>query len=106
MTPIAASTSSHTEPEGLYSLMSKIWEVEEKSCTKDCRDMERGCSREGATIEAVSSSDWRHFVDAGASAIGEAEQEDPIVGSDEEEGAKKEAVAEGKNEVIGAEGSN
>ena len=106
MTPIAASTSSRREPEGLYFLMREIQGVEGKSCTKDCRDMDRGCSREEATMQAVLSSDWGRFTDAGVSAVGEAGREDPILGSDKEGAAEKELVMGGKNEVMGAEGSN
>ena len=106
MTPIAALTSSRREPEGLYSLMREIRGVEGKPCTKDCRAKERGCSRKGATMEAVSSSDRGRVVDAGASAVEEAGREEPMVGSDGEEVAGKEAVAGGKKEVMGAEGSN
>ena len=62
--------------------------------------------REGATIEAVSSSDWGHFVDAVVSAVGEAGREDLILGSDEEGAAEKELVSGGKNKVMKTEDSN
>ena len=106
ITPIAALTSSHNNPEGSYSLIREIFGVEEKSCIKDCREEERGRSREGATIESISSSDQRCFVEVGASAVGEAGQEDPMVGSGEEEATKEMLVAGEKNEVMGAEGSS
>ena len=79
--------------------------MEGNSCINDCREEERGQSREGAMIESSSSPDWRCFEEEGASAVGEAGQEDPIVGS-EEEVTKETLVAGGKNKVMGAEGSN
>jgi len=106
ITPIAALTSSHNNPEGSYSLIREIFGVEEKSCIKDCREEERGCSREGATIDLILSLDRRHFVEARASVVGEAGREDPMVGSGEEEATEEMLVAGGKNEVMGAEGNN
>ena len=58
-TPMAASTSSYKDPEGLYSLIREIRGVDGNSCIKDCREEERGRSREGATIESSSSPDRR-----------------------------------------------
>ena len=57
-------------------------------------------------MDSLSSSDRRRFAEAGASAVGEARREDPIVGSDEVEAAEEMLVAAEKNEVMGAEGSN
>ena len=45
-------------------------------------------------------------MEAGASAVGEAGREDPMVGLGEEGAAEEVLVAGGKNEVMGAEGSN
>jgi len=84
--------------------MREIREVEGKLCTNECKAVERGRSREGATIEVSSSSDRGRFAEVGASALGEAGREDPMEGSDEEEAAAEELVAGGKNEVMGAEG--
>ena len=105
ITPIAASMSSRSIPDGLYSLMQEMRGVEGNSCANESREVERGRSREGATIDSESSSDQRRFADTGASAVGEAGQEDPTVGSDEVEAAEEVLVAAGKNEVMGAEGS-
>ena len=106
MASIAASTSSRSNPDGLYSLMQEMQGVEGNSCTNESREVERGRSREGATIDSESSSDRRRFADTGASAVGEVGREDPTVGSDEVEAAEEVLVTAGKNEVIGAEGSN
>ena len=103
---MATSTSSRKEPEGLYSLIREIRGVDGNSCIKDRREEERGQSREGATIESSSSPDRRRFVEEGASAVGEAGREDPIVRSGEDEATEGMLVAGGKNEVMGAEGSN
>ena len=80
--------------------------MEGKSCIKDCREEERGRSREGATIDSISSSDRRCFAEERASAVGEAGREDPMVGLGEKEATEKTVVTGGKNEVMGAEGSN
>ena len=86
--------------------MREMQGVEGNSCTNESREVERGRSREGGTIDSESSSDRGHFADTGASAVGEAGREDPIVGSEEVEAAEGTLVAAGKNEVMGAEGSN
>ena len=56
--------------------------------------------------DLLSSLDRRCFVETWASAVEEAEQDNPTVGLDVEEVAEEELVAGRKNEVMGAEGSN
>jgi len=73
---------------------------------KERREEERGRSKERAIIDSASSSDRSRLVEEGASAVGEAGQDDPIEGLDVVEAVAECTTAGGKKEVMGAEGKS